>query len=220
MTSLPEPSDNVVRLIVGGFDGKLTTAAGDHVPVRVFERTGQELMVILMVAPEGRVDGDDLLLEYTSARGLVRLHGDATLEGHDQVCFRVRDEPSVVQRREFVRVEASQPVVLIGEEAGSALSAHAIELSGGGMLLAGSAALPLDASVRFTLNLGPGHLPISGLGHVVRVEGSGRYAVAFDAITHADRQRLIHFIFQRQRDALARGAHIAPLNRKRRRSES
>jgi c-di-GMP-binding flagellar brake protein YcgR len=73
--------------------------------------------------------------------------------------------------------------------------------------------------VRFTLNLGPGLLPISGQGHVVRVEGGGRYALAFDAIAHADRQRLIHFIFERQRDALAKGAHITPLNRKRRRSE-
>jgi c-di-GMP-binding flagellar brake protein YcgR len=126
----------------------------------------------------------------------------------------------VVQRREFVRVDASQPVVLIGEEDGSVVSAHAIELSGGGMLLAGPTALTLEASVRFTLNLGPGHLPISGLGHVVRVEGGGRYAVAFDAITHSDRQRLIHFIFQRQRDALAKGAQISPLNRKRRQSEN
>jgi c-di-GMP-binding flagellar brake protein YcgR len=88
------------------------------------------------------------------------------------------------------------------------------------MLLTGPDSLQLDASVRFTLNLGHGLMPISGRGHVVRVEGGGRRALVFDEISHADRQRLIRFIFERQRDALAKGAQVAPLNRKRRRTES
>jgi len=40
MTSEPEPKDNVVRLNVGGTDGKLTTSVGSHIPVRVYERSG------------------------------------------------------------------------------------------------------------------------------------------------------------------------------------
>jgi len=220
MTSMPEPTDNVVRLIVGGFDGKLTTLEGETVPVRVFERSTRELMVILMVAPGQRLDGQSLLLEYTSARGLLRLRGEATAATHDLMSFRVQEQPQVVQRRDFVRVDTLQSVTLINDDDGSALSAHALDVSGGGMLLTGPESLELDTAVRFTLNLGHGLLPISGRGRVVRVEGGGRRALMFDEISQADRQRLIRFIFERQRDALAKGANVAPLHRKRRRSES
>jgi hypothetical protein len=219
MTETPEPADNVVRLIVGGFDGKLTTAKGAHVPVRVFERGGRDLMVILMVAPDEPLDGKAALLEYAGARGLIRLRGEATVEGRDLVCFHCDEEPEILQRREFVRVEAVQPVVLIADEDGAVLSGHAIEVSGGGMLVTGPDTLALDTAVRFSLHLGGGAIPISGRGRVVRVEGGGRRALVFDEISHADRQRLIHFVFERQRDALAKGAQVAPLNRKRRRSE-
>ena len=99
------------------------------------------------------------------------------------------------------------------------LSGHAIEVSGGGMLLTGPDALALDAIVSFTLNLGDGLDPIKGRGRIVRVEGSGRRALMYDEISVGDRQRLIHFIFERQRSALAKGARVAPLKRRRRRTE-
>ncbi len=135
------------------------------------------------------------------------------------VSFQVVEDPEVLQRREFVRVGAAQPVVLISDDDSSVLSGHAIEVSGGGMLLAGSEALELDASVRFTLNLGNGSDPINGRGRIVRVEGSGRRALVFDDISQGDRQRLVHFVFERQRAALAKGARVAPPNRRRHRTE-
>ena len=215
MNGLP---DNVVRLIVGGRDGRLTTPAGEEVPVKVFER-GEELIVVLMDFPSGELDRQPLQLEYSSIRGLVRFHGAAKVEAHDTVSFRLNEAPDVVQRREFVRVDAAQPVVLISEEDDAVLSGHAIEVSGGGMLLTGPDALALDAIVSFTLNLGDGMDPIKGRGRIVRVEGSGRRALMYDEISQGDRQRLIHFIFERQRSALAKGARVAPLKRRRRRTE-
>ena len=215
MSNLP---DNVVRLIVGGRDGRLTTPLGEQVPVKVFER-GEELIVVLMAFPAGELDREPLRVEYSSIRGLVRFEGRAKIEGHDTVSFRLDALPDVVQRREFVRVDAAQPVVLISEEDDSVLSGHAIEVSGGGMLLTGPDALGLDATVRFTLNLGDGLDPINGRGRIVRVEGSGRRALMYDEISQGDRQRLIHFIFERQRSALAKGARVAPLKRRRRRTE-
>jgi hypothetical protein len=210
--------DNVVRLIVGGRDGWLTTSRGEAVPVKVFER-GHELIVVLMAFPAGELDREPVQLEYSSIRGLVRFQGRAKTEAHDTVSFRLDEAPEVVQRREFVRVDAAQPVVLISEEDDSVLSGHAIEVSGGGMLLSGPDALGLDAIVSFTLNLGDGMDPIKGRGRIVRVEGSGRRALMYDEISQGDRQRLIHFIFERQRSALAKGARVAPLKRRRRRTE-
>jgi PilZ domain len=215
VTNLP---DNVVRLIVGGRDGRLTTAGGEQVAVKVFER-GDALIVILMEIPDGELERKSLELEYSSARGLVRFQGKAKREAHDTLTFHVQQAPEALQRREFVRVDAAQPVVLISEEDDTVLSGHAIEVSGGGMLLTGPEALGLDATVRFTLNLGDGRDPINGSGRIIRVEGSGRRALVYDQISQADRQRLIRFVFERQRTALAKGARVAPLKRNGRRTE-
>jgi hypothetical protein len=215
MTRLP---DNVVRLIVGGRDGRLTCPDGEEVAVKVFER-GDALIVILMQTPDGELERQLLQLEYSSTRGLVRFQGKAKREAHDTLTFHVQETPEALQRREFVRVDAAQPVVLISEADDAVLSGHAIEVSGGGMLLAGPDALDLDASVRFSLNLGDGRDPINGRGRIIRVDGSGRRALVYDQISQADRQRLIHFVFERQRTALAKGARVAPLKRDRRRTE-
>jgi c-di-GMP-binding flagellar brake protein YcgR len=52
---------------------------------------------------------------------------------------------------------------------------------------------------------------------VVRASAGGRRALVFDQIASGDRQRLIHYIFQRQRAALAKGTEPSPLQLKRRR---
>jgi hypothetical protein len=218
MTGATDPADNVVRLIVGGLEGKLTTPAGEQVAVRVFERD-QEMLVVLLSVPDEQLDREPLLLEYSSPHGLVRFRGKPRAEGSDLLRFRLGELPEVVQRREFVRVGTVQPVVLISDDDGSALDGHAIEVSGGGMLLTGPESIQLDSSVRFSLHLGDSLGPISGRGRIVRVEAGGRRAMVFDEISAADRQRLIHFIFQRQRSALAKGVRVAPQKRRHRRTE-
>jgi hypothetical protein len=197
--------DNVVRLISGGKEGKLTTPAGEQIPVRVFERGDQLVLVLMLEAGEDLQPGssEPLSLEYISTRGLIRFSGDAVLEGRDLVRFTVAAEHEVVQRREFVRVEAVQPVVLAIGLYGEPLNTHAIDVSGGGMLITGPD-LPLDSSVRFSLHLGPNLAPIEGRAHVVRNDEQGRRALVFDEISSADRQRLIHFVFECQRAALAK----------------
>lgn len=205
MNQAPEPADNVVRLVVGGFDGKLTTGDGERVPVRVYERGGDVLMLVLLINPDGEVSGDDVLLEYVSTRGLVRFHGVAALEGRDLLRFDVHTDPEVLQRREFVRVDTAERVALSSEDGEVVIDSHAVELSGGGMLLSGPQSLDLDSALRFSLHLGSEEAPVEGHGRVVRVAGDGRWALAFDEISQGDRQRLIHFIFARQRVALAKG---------------
>lgn len=197
--------DNVVRLIAGGKEGKLTTPGGEQVPVRVFERGDQLVLVLMLEAGDDLHNGSDapLSLEYVSTRGLIRFSGEATLEGRDLVRFRVAAEQEIVQRREFVRVDAVQPVVLAIGLNGEPINTHAIDVSGGGMLVTGPD-LPLDSSVRFSLHLGANLAPIEGRAHVVRNDEQGRRALVFDDISSGDRQRLIHFVFECQRAALAK----------------
>jgi hypothetical protein len=207
MSAEPEPTGKVIRLNVGGTEGKLTTPVGSHIPVRVFERGGDFLMLVLMLDATEELAPDTtepLVLEYVSTRGLVRFRGQGVLQERDLVRFEVSAEPEVTQRREFVRVPAVQTVLLAGAEDARPIDSHAIDLSGGGMLLSGADGLELDSLVRFSLNLGSGAGEIDGRARVVRAGGAGRRALVFEEISRADRQRLIHFVFERQREALAK----------------
>jgi len=211
MTPQPEPTDKVVRLNVGGKEGKLTTPVGSHIPVRVYERGGDYLMLVLMLDAGDELSQDvvePLLLEYVSPRGLVRFHGHGMVQERDLVRFDVSAAPEVTQRREFVRVPTAQKVEVAKARGGDPIGAHAIDISGGGMLVSGAEALPLGAHVRFSLNLGAGMAPVEGHAQVVRAGDEGKRALVFDEISKSDRQRLIHFVFERQREALAKVGRV------------
>jgi hypothetical protein len=202
MSTQPEPTGEVVRLDVGGTKGRLTTRAGTHIPVRVFERGAEFLMLVLMIdaSEELRQDpAQSLLLEYVSTRGVVRFRGQAVLQERDLVRFELSDEPEVTQRREFVRVPTLQAVVLDGDGITTKMKTQAIDLSGGGMLLGGAGALELGAVVHFSLDLGPDTGTIQGRARVVRSDHEGRRGLEFEEIC---------FVFQRQREALAKVGHV------------
>jgi hypothetical protein len=218
MTDQPEATGKVIRLNVGGKEGKLTTPVGSHIPVRVFERGGDFLMLVLML-DDGEELGQDalepLVLEYVSPRGVVRFEGQAVLQERDLVRFEVSTAPEVTQRREFVRVPALQSVIL-GDEVGSVrIDGKAIDLSGGGMLLGGGDRLELDSVVRFRLSLGAGTPDIEGRARVVRADDEGRRALVFEEIDPDERLRLIHFVFERQREALAKVGRVTSPRRAR-----
>ena len=67
---------------------------GSHIPVRVFDRGGDFLMLVLML-DDGEELGQDVLeplvLEYVSTRGVVRFEGEAVLQERDLVRFEVSD---------------------------------------------------------------------------------------------------------------------------------
>jgi hypothetical protein len=218
MSDQPEATGKVIRLNVGGKEGKLTTPVGSHIPVRVFERGGDFLMLVLMLDDGEELSQDalePLVLEYVSPRGMVRFEGQAVLKERDLVRFEVSTEPEVTQRREFVRVPALQSVVVDDGESRVKVDGKAIDLSGGGMLLSGGDCLELDSVVRFRLNLGAGVREIEGRARVVRADDQGRRALVFEQISRDERQRLIHFVFERQREALAKVGHAVRPRRSR-----
>lgn len=206
-TEPDEPPLAPVRFHPAARQGQLRAPGHDAMPVRVFERDRDALMLVVLldadtgVAPEAT---PPLLLEYSSAQGLVRLQGRAEMEERDLIRFRPEAPAEVLQRREFVRIDAAAPVQLTDAQDGTPIAAHAIDVSGGGMLLHGREPLQEGQRVRFALELGPGQAPIEGTARVVRTEGAGQCGVVFEAISSAERQRLIHFIFDIQRAALAR----------------
>jgi hypothetical protein len=201
MRRRPKPTSKQPEILAHGDQGHLRTSSGQQWPVRVSELDGDVMMLVMLVEAE-ELDGSEIdspTLEATTRYGVARFQGEAVLEESDLVRFRVLDEPTVEQRREFVRVQTAQPVAL--EVSGSATidSAFAVDLSGGGMLLNGPETLALDDNIRFRIHLDAEQDPIRGKARVVRCGDDNQRALVFEQITKRDRERLIRFIFDRQR---------------------
>jgi hypothetical protein len=210
----PKPPKGSGMLAARADHARLRTPSGEQWPVRVAGPEGEDLMLVLLVKPDTAgapehppLKGESpepLTLEFTSDYGVARFCGEVVLENRDLVRFRIHTAPEVVQRREFVRVRSPQPVVLAVTGTGTIGSAYAVDVSGGGMLLNGAETLMLGDKIRFRLHLDAQSPAIKGRGRVVRVADGGQRALAFEQISQQDRERLIHFIFDRQREARAR----------------
>ncbi|MDK2784234.1 MAG: hypothetical protein PWQ41_801 [Bacillota bacterium] len=122
-----------------------------------------------------------------------------------------------VQRRSFVRLEASLPAVVRVYEAtaggpGQAMEevkTYTLDVSGGGALLAFPHALPPETPLELTISL-PDE-KISCQAKVKRVEEGtasdrpARLGVEFTAISPRDQDKIVKFIFERQRELRQKG---------------
>lgn len=103
------------------------------------------------------------------------------------------------QQREYVRLKADRPVLVYMGRDRRPIHTYAVELSGGGLLLAGPHVLEIDEEIDFQLTLAPDREPILGRGRVVRNDSRGRRAIAFSQMSDGNRRRLVRFIFERER---------------------
>jgi hypothetical protein len=190
--------------LTGAF-GRLLRGPGKDIAVEVMWQSGHELTlsVLAMGASFSFPAIEELVLECSSPRGMTRLGGEASPGEGDRLRFVVHDVIEVEQRRRFVRIRVSRPVRVARESDGAVSHTFALDLSGGGLLLAGPDRLSPGEHVSFRMRLEAGGQPIEGYARVVRVAGSGHPALTFDSIKPTDRERLVHFIFDCERRARA-----------------
>ncbi len=197
---LPEVHE-IVSLKLGG---------GARVPARVLER-GEDTMLLAITVPTRPLEPSqmaDMIIEYAGSRGRVRLHGTCVMEDpgdRDLVRINAPRSVEVLQEREYVRIRSSRPVLVYSAREQEQVQSYTVDVSGGGLLLAGPETLQVGEEVKFRLTLTPGVLPVSGTGHVVRSDSHGRLGVVFDEISDLDRRRLVRFIFECQRAERRRG---------------
>jgi hypothetical protein len=196
--SLPERSDPVT----------LVRPSGERVQARIAERDGDRLRVALMFRAERPLDDgrlDELVLEFTTHRGRIRLQGTVTLEDRELLCFSALHSLELIQEREYVRVQSTRPVLVITGSSQGTIQTYSVDLSGGGMLLAGPSTLRIGEQVEFRLTTAKGAPPITGVGTVVRTDSQGRRALCFDQIGEGEHRRLVRYIFDCQRAERRRG---------------
>jgi hypothetical protein len=205
-----QPVNAPVSLPPSGESVTVSLADGARVPARVLEVTQDSVLVAVTVPmrPLAAAQLRQLMLEYNSPRGRVRLQGEfAQDSAADPDLLRLREPRSVevLQERSYVRIQSARPVLVYSGSDNSRIESYTIDVSGGGFLLAGSASLVVGEEVNFRLSVASGSTPISGTGRVARVDAMGRRAVAFESISDLDRRRLVRFIFECQRAERRRG---------------
>jgi PilZ domain len=187
--------------------GRVFAQDGISVPVSITHRADDILLVILAGAADF-VAGPltHLVLESTGVRGVVRSLGSAELIEPNLLRFVLGDTPEIVQRREYVRVIVAKRVVLENADGDLLADGLTVDLSGGGMLvqLPRSTQLPAESDIYFTLYLGMTEYDdqVSGSATLVRRKPDNQVAFGFGDISRRDHERLIRYVFERQRLAL------------------
>jgi hypothetical protein len=182
--------------------------SGERIQARVAESAGDSLLVALMFRAERPLEGsrlDQLVLEFTNDRGRVRVQGMVTLEDSELLRFRDLHSLETIQEREYVRVPSTRPVTVTAGSSPSSIQTFSVDVSGGGMLLAGPSTLKIGERVQFRLSTAQGGAPITGSGTVVRADTRGHRAISFDEIGEGDHRRLVRYIFECQRAERRRG---------------
>jgi hypothetical protein len=170
--------------------------------------------------PTPRLERSALMIEFINDDGIARMHGRLDVPQHrrgigrgygekDTVRFAHRGSPQLLKRREYVRATVDLPLTLVtadADEEDVTTHAHAIDLSGGGMLVKGLRAPKLGDELRFALELGDGEPSVTGLGRVVRLETDDRVGLQFADVDQPDRIRLMHLAFEMSREQRRRFA--------------
>ena len=199
--NLPDGQKVSVRLpYVGALPATVEATAGGRVTVA-------------LAVPDNRVlrlDGSEVAVESTSARGIQRFNGRLVLSGRADVFdVEIGGDCERIQRREWARVGTVVPIRVepVDEPDVEAGETMTLNLSGGGVLINDPWRLPLGIDTRVEITIEPSQPPVRALARVVRDAGPERRGLRFDDIEPQDSERLMRYVRERERAELrmARG---------------
>lgn len=185
----------VVRAVEGAAELGLTQSP--DVPLRFLHR---RRATIVPLAGDNRVDGR--LLAVPGPGGRVR---DDLLHFLQAVVPLAPRPSAQQQRREDARIDLVRPVAIIpdGFKVGW-LNGFTRNVSAGGVLVAGADALGPGDKLRLRFELDSEEDLIDLLARVVRADDAwGLRGLRLERLTDRERERLVKFVFARQRRALA-----------------
>ncbi len=184
----------VVRAVTGAAELALTETP--DVPLRFLHR---RRATIVPLAGDNRVDGT--LLAVPGAHGRVR---DDLLH-FLQAVVPLAPPRTQPQRREAARIDLVRPVAMIpdGFKVGW-LNGFTRNVSAGGVLVAGAEALESGDRLRLRFELDSEDDLVDLLARVVRTDDAwGLRGLRLEGLHDRERERIVRFVFARQRRALA-----------------
>jgi hypothetical protein len=140
-------------------------------------------------------------LEFTNRRGVCRIVGDARpVPGGSGLRVNATGTIELIQRRDYVRVEAYVPVTYQPDGPdGWTASAHTLDVSGGGFQITDAEGLRIGDIRSFTLELGEGEDPLVAVAEPVREVDDQTFGLRFVEIPEPEQQRLVRWVFARER---------------------
>ncbi|HWH95273.1 MAG TPA: PilZ domain-containing protein [Baekduia sp.] len=184
----------VLRAVSGAAELALTSAAG--VPARFLHR---RRATIVPLTGDDRVDGT--LLAVPGAHGRVR----PDLLHFLQVVVPLAPPRAEQQRRDAARIDLVRPVAMIPEGFRVGwLNGFTRNVSAGGVLVTGADALEAGDRLRLRFELDDEDDLIDLLARVVRADDAwGLRGLRLEGLDERERERIVRFVFARQRRALA-----------------
>lgn len=147
-----------------------------------------------------RVLGLAAVAEVATPRGIWRAEGVVTsCDEGGRLEIGLAEDPKVDQRREHVRIESRLPGLIVaqGVEGQSALHTFTLDVSGGGILVAGAGNAPIGTPVRIQVKL-PDRI-LESDARIARRTSEGHVGLAFEGMSTGEREALVRWIFERQR---------------------
>jgi hypothetical protein len=185
----------VVRAVTGAAELALT--ASPDVPLRFLHR--RRATIVPLPAADDRVDGT--LFAVPGPDGHVR----EDLLHFLQAVVPLAPPRNDPQRRDDTRIDLVRPVAMIPEgfKVGW-LNGFTRNVSAGGVLVAGADALEAGDRLRLRFELDSEEDLIDLLARVVRADDTwGLRGLRLEQLSERERERIVRFVFARQRRALA-----------------
>ncbi len=196
MRGLPEEGQEVFVIAPSGATINARVRGTDTAATELtFPEAGNDPIAVLA--------GGHVSIQYTNRRGVCRIDGAAHRSKSPEV-LRVAftGKVELIQRREFVRIDAMIPVSYrpAGTE-GWLAETTTINVSGGGFMISGREGLLIYDEMAFRLELDGDSKeagPLDVVGKVVR-ETPGGLGILITEIDEGERERLIRWVFARER---------------------
>jgi hypothetical protein len=146
------------------------------------------------------LSGVAVRMEIATPLGMVQTQGVILAADRGGLIeLAITDEFQVDQRREHVRVSAALPgVVAPRSELHPPLHTFTLDVSGGGLLVAGAGPADVGTPVTVTVKL-TDRDPLRADARIARRTDGGHVGLVWDGIALREREALVRWIFERQR---------------------
>jgi hypothetical protein len=160
---------------------------------------GTAVLLVRPLRPLDDVVGSQVGVDIATNRGLLHVDARVADVRDGEVLDLDVGSREVIQRREYARVDAVLDVTVAPD-----IRAVAVNISGSGVVVSRLDGLATGDAVDLSLQLAPHEPPVVIRGRVVRECDDQLRAVHFENVSQADRERIVHFVFERQRLELRR----------------
>ena len=216
-----KPADMVLK--IGARLTFFPLSAENGVASRIEDISGDRLMVAMPVDEKGvpiiPLPGENMICRIAGTGCYYQFNAVYLDKGKAPIpvwFIRMPEFVEKVQNREFVRISVDYPVILRPLDENGAMEGmiftRAVDISGGGLAVVNKAMLPLGSKAVLELDNIPGVGLLRITGRVVRcvkvdAAGDNVFHVGFQFLdlSRQHQNRLVKFIFDIQRQSLAKG---------------